>query len=169
MIPQEFFKKYATYAESAQVAFGVPASITLAQGALESAWGESGLTKNANNFFGIKDFPNDEWHAEQYVAYTQEYAQGGYYSLQQPFRKYKDAQQSFNDHAYFLQKNSRYHKLFSLKVTDYIGWAKGLQSAGYATDPTYSSKLINLVVKYNLTKYDVEGELKKKLNSSLSA
>jgi flagellum-specific peptidoglycan hydrolase FlgJ len=165
MQPQDFFKKYASLAESTQVSFGVPASITLAQSALESAWGESGLTKNANNFFGIKDFPNDDWHGEQYVAYTQEYGSSGYYSLKQPFRQYKDAQQCFNDHATFLQKNSRYGNLFNLKITDYIGWAKGLQSAGYATDPTYASKLINLVVKYNLTQYDVAGEQKKKLNS----
>lgn len=151
MTPDQFFEKYAPYALSTQSKFGVPATITLAQAALESAWGKSGLTVNANNFFGIKDFPNDEWHAENYVANTQEYGSGGYYSLPQPFRKYTTPQGSFNDHANFLKVNKRYGKLFTLPVTDTVGWATGLKTAGYATDPLYASKLINIVSKYNLS------------------
>ena len=159
----EFFKKYAPYAINTQIRYGVPASITLAQAALESGWGSSGLTLNANNFFGIKDFPNDEWHAENYVANTKEFKDGSYYSLPQPFRKYTTPQGSFNDHATFLEKNSRYKKLFSIPVADTVGWATGLKAAGYATDPTYASKLINMVNTYNLKQYDQKAEVKKKL------
>jgi len=165
MTPQEFFKKYAPYAINTQIKYGVPASITLAQAALESAWGASTLTVYANNFFGIKDVPNDEWHAENYVAYTKEWNGSAYYSLPQPFRKYNTPEGSFNDHASFLIANRRYKNLFTLPVTDFIKWAQGLQAYGYATDPTYSSKLINLVTKYNLTQYDKEAETKKKIRT----
>lgn len=163
MKQQDFFTKYGPYAVDTQIKFGVPASITLAQAALESGWGESGLTKKANNFFGIKDFPNDDWHAENYVAYTKEWNGSAYYSLPQPFRKYTTPQGSFNDHASFLLKNKRYGKLFTLPVTDTTAWATGLKSAGYATDPTYATKLINMVNTYNLKAYDSKAEVKKKL------
>jgi flagellum-specific peptidoglycan hydrolase FlgJ len=162
MKPQDFFNKYAVYAINAQMKYGVPASITLAQAALESAWGESGLTQKANNFFGIKDFPNDEWHSENYVAYTKEWNGSAYYSIEQPFRKYRTAQGSFDDHATFLKKNSRYGKLFSLSVKDFVSWATGLKAAGYATDPGYADKLISMVNKYGLSKYDSQAEVKKK-------
>lgn len=150
----DFFKKYANSAMEAQNLYGIPASITLAQGALESSWGQSGLTVKANNFFGIKDFPNDYWVGEQYVAMTKEQATVGYYSLKQPFRKYKTPADSFADHARFLLTYDRYKPLFSLDVNDYEGWAKGLKSAGYATDNLYPSKLINMIKMYNLTQYD---------------
>jgi len=163
MEPSLFFKTYAPFAESTQVKYGIPASITLAQAALESSWGKSGLTTKANNFFGIKDFPNDNWHAENYVAYTKEFKKGSYYSLPQPFRKYTTPQGSFNDHANFLLVNQRYGKLFTLPPTDTTAWAKGLKSAGYATDPIYAEKLIGMIDKYNLKQYDQAAELKKKL------
>jgi len=163
MTQEQFFKTYAPYAINAQNKYGVPADITLAQAALESGWGKSGLTVNANNFFGIKDFPNDDWHAENYVANTKEFGANGYYSLPQPFRKYTTPQGSFNDHATFLKVNKRYGKLFTLPVTDTAGWANGLKSAGYATDPLYASKLINMVTKYNLSAFVKEAETKKKI------
>ncbi|MDF2449400.1 MAG: uncharacterized protein K0R26_1904 [Bacteroidota bacterium] len=161
MKQQEFFAKYAPYAIDTHVKYGVPASITLAQAALESGWGESSLTKNAFNFFGIKDHPNDEWHAENYTAYTKEWNGSAYYSLPQPFRKYKTPQGSFNDHALFLIKNKRYAGLFN--DTNYVNWANELKQYGYATDPSYSSKLINMVKTYNLEAFDVKAEQKKKL------
>ena len=161
MTPQDFFKYYAPYAESTQVKYGVPASITLAQAALESSWGTSGLTTSANNFFGIK--ADKSWKGQSTAMPTQEFVNGAYVTVNAGFRKYNSAQDSFNDHAKFLIDNGRYKKLFSLQVTDYIGWAQGLKSAGYATDPTYDSKLINLVTKYNLTQYDKAAVVKKKI------
>lgn len=152
--PTEFFKKYADYAMKTQNLFGVPASVTLAQAALESGWGGSSLTVMANNFFGIKDFPNDEWHAENYAISTGEYGSSGYYTIVAKFRKYKSPLDSFNDHASFLLKNSNYKKLFALDIKDYKGWCNGLKAAGYATAPNYGTTLITMIEKYGLTKYD---------------
>lgn len=162
MTPQAFFKTYAPYAEYTQVNDGVPASITLAQAALESAWGESGLTKQANNFFGIKDQANDEWSGANITKDTTEVGNSGAYSTSAKFRKYSSPQGSFNDHATFLKKNKRYASLFALDPTDFVKWAQGLKAAGYATDPSYDAKLVNLIVKYNLQQYDKAAVLKKK-------
>ena len=129
---------------------GVPASITLSQAALESGWNTSGLSQNANNFFGIKAHG---WGGATYDAQTQEYY-GGYTTVNAEFRAYPTAYGSFVDHAKFLKKYDRYDNLFELSKTDYIGWAKGLKASGYATSPTYDSKLINLIETYNLDKYD---------------
>ena len=156
----DFFAKYADYAEQTQNLFGVPASITLAQAALESGWGTSGLTVKANNFFGIK--ASSDWKGETYSAVTVEYLNGvRVENVNALWRKYSSAKESFNDHAKFLLKFSRYKKLFSLPVSDYKGWAVGLQSAGYATDPLYSAKLINMIQQYELMKYDAAASQKK--------
>lgn len=162
MLPKDYFKKYAGFAESTQQNFAVPASITLSQGALESGYGGSGLTVNANNHFGIK--ADKTWKGKTYGAATKEFIGGVWSNPTAFFRAYDSAQESFNDHAAFLKKFPRYANLFKLQPTDYIGWAKGLQSAGYATDPNYASKLITIIEKYNLTQYDIEAEQKKKLN-----
>ncbi len=164
MNPSDFIARYAPYAVQAQVRTGVPASITLAQAILESSWGESSLTTTANNFFGVKDQVNDEWRGD-YVTYpTKEFLNGAYVTVNAKFRKYATPEEGFIDHANFLIKNKRYAPLFQLKVTDYVGWAKGLKAAGYATDPTYDSKLIYLVSKYRLDEFDTEGEKKNKLS-----
>lgn len=155
----DFFAKYKNLAIETQNLFGVPASITLAQAALESGWGLSGLTVRSNNFFGIK--ADSTWKGERDTATTKEFVNGGYITIQSNFRKYATAQDGFNDHAKFLLKFSRYASLFKLPVTDYKGWANGLQSAGYATDPTYASKLINMIQQYNLLQYDQEAAKKK--------
>lgn len=122
---------------------GIPASITLAQGLLESGNGNSKLARDANNHFGIKCTP--DWTGGK--SYHDDDAKG------ECFRKYKDAAQSFEDHAKFLQR-SRYAALFELKPTDYKGWAHGLKKAGYATDPNYAPKLISLIERYELDKFD---------------
>lgn len=122
---------------------GIPASITLAQGLLESGNGNSKLAREANNHFGIKCTP--DWTGGK-----------SYHDDDQKndcFRKYKDAAQSYEDHAKFLQK-PRYAALFELKPTDYEGWAKGLKKAGYATDPAYPQKLIALIERYRLHELD---------------
>lgn len=162
MLPALFFKMYSSYAIKTQIIDNVPASITLAQAALESSWGESGLTKQANNFFGIKDQTNDEYKGPNVVKDTTEYFNGVKTTVNSKFRKYSTPQGSFNDHASFLHRNPRYAGLFALNITDYKGWASGLQMAGYATDPLYSSKLIQIIEKYNLSQYDQEAVLKKK-------
>lgn len=122
---------------------GIPASITLAQGLLESGNGNSELARQGNNHFGIKCTP--DWTGGR--TYHDDDKKDDC------FRKYKDASQSYEDHAKFLQK-PRYAPLFELKATDYEGWARGLKKAGYATDPAYPQKLIALIDRYELHNLD---------------
>jgi len=121
----------------------IPASITLAQGILESGNGNSRLAKYANNHFGIKC--HNTWDGNTFFADDDK--------KNECFRSYESAGESYRDHSLFLQKK-RYAGLFQLKITDYKGWAKGLKSAGYATNPKYAHLLIGLIEKYDLTKYD---------------
>jgi len=122
---------------------GIPASITLAQGLLESDNGNSRLAVIANNHFGIKCHG---WEGE--LIYHDDDHKG------ECFRQYQNARESYLDHTDFLMSRSRYAFLFEYKSTDYKNWAKGLQKAGYATDPKYPQKLINLIEKYGLHHYD---------------
>jgi lysozyme len=130
----------------------VPPSITLAQAILESGWGESGLSVNASNYFGIKADSN--WKGDIYNADTQEYFNGVLTYTSDDFRAYKNPLESFKDHSTFLKENPRYSNLFNLDFLDYKGWAYGLKSSGYATSPTYAEKLINLIEQYDLSQYD---------------
>lgn len=123
----------------------VPASITLAQGILESSSGNSRLAKEGNNHFGIKC--KRTWTGN--VIYEDDDA------LQECFRAYPNALESYKDHSAFLRNNQRYSSLFTLNITDYKGWAKGLQKAGYATNKKYGHMLINLIERYNLHQYDL--------------
>lgn len=123
--------------------YGIPASITLAQACLESGFGESYLAKKANNHFGIKCH---DWKGPS-VRYDDD-AKG------ECFRKYKSVEESFVDHSHFLRYRSRYSSLFNLNITDYKGWAHGLQAAGYATNPKYAALLIELIERYSLQNYD---------------
>jgi LysM repeat protein len=140
---EEYIAQWKAVAVKKMKEHGIPASITLAQGLLESGNGNSKLAQEGNNHFGIKCTP--DWT-------------GGrtYHDDDQKndcFRKYKDAAQSYEDHAKFLQR-PRYAALFELKPTDYEGWAKGLKKAGYATDPAYPQKLIALIERYELHNLD---------------
>ena len=126
--------------------YGIPASIILAQGILESGAGRGDLAKRSNNHFGIKCHTG--WEGEK-VYHDDDAAQ-------ECFRKYKDPGESYRDHALFLTGRSRYSSLFQLGKDDYEAWAKGLRKAGYATDPRYPEKLINYIEKYNLHQYDAE-------------
>ena len=123
--------------------YRIPASITLAQGLLESAAGRSTLATEANNHFGIKC--GSSWTGP-YVLRTDD-------APNERFRKYKSARESFEDHSKFLQ-GRRYQGLFQLKITDYKGWAHGLKAAGYATNPVYAESLIHIIEMYNLTQFD---------------
>lgn len=123
--------------------YHIPASITLAQGLLESGAGRSTLATQANNHFGIKVSGN--WTGP-YVLRNDD-------APNEKFRKYKNARESYEDHSKFLQ-GRRYQGLFQLKITDYRGWARGLKAAGYATSPTYADALIRIIEMYNLYQFD---------------
>jgi len=138
-----YVHKYKDIAQYEMQKSGIPASITLAQGILESGAGNGDLTKRANNHFGIKCH---NWSGEK--VYHDDDKKG------ECFRKYAHPSESFKDHSSFLTSRSRYASLFKLNKKDYKGWAKGLRKAGYATDPKYPSKLISLIERYNLNEYD---------------
>lgn len=140
---EDYIAKYAKTAQAQQKKYGIPASITLAQGLLESGAGRSELTKQSNNHFGIKC--GSDWQGES-VTHNDD-------ARNECFRKYAKAEDSFEDHSKFL-KRARYQSLFELEVTDYKGWAHGLKQCGYATDPGYAGKLIKIIEDYGLTKYD---------------
>ncbi len=138
-----YIQLYAPIAQNEMRLYSIPASVTLAQGILESGSGKGRLSVEANNHFGIKCH---EWTGAK--IYHDDDAS------QECFRKYNDPRYSFRDHSLFLTERKRYYKLFNLKVTDYKGWARELKAAGYATDRKYPNKLISLIERYELYKYD---------------
>lgn len=143
----EYIKRYKDIALKHQKKYGIPASITLAQGLLESNAGRSRLATEANNHFGIKC--GGDWEGET-ISHKAE-------SGNECFRKYDKAEDSFRDHALFL-KRKRYEPLFKHKVTDYKKWAKTLRKCGYATDSKYPDKLINLIERYDLQRITKKGK-----------
>jgi len=142
---EAYIAKYSAIAMDEMRQYKIPASITLAQGILESGSGKGRLAVKANNHFGIKCHG---WEGQK--IYHDDDAS------QECFRKYKHAQSSFEDHSTFLTSRSRYSKLFQLKEDDYKAWAKGLRAAGYATDRKYPQKLISLIERYQLFRFDEE-------------
>lgn len=152
-----YIEKYNEAAVKEMTEYGIPASITLAQGLLESAAGTSTLATIANNHFGIKC--GDEWDGETYYKVDDDLDKNGNVK-RSCFRKYESAQESFADHSEFLagqRKEQRYGFLFTrLGPTDYKNWARGLQSAGYATAKDYADNLVALIERYNLQQYDRE-------------
>jgi flagellum-specific peptidoglycan hydrolase FlgJ len=143
---KQYILDYKETAKTNMRKHGIPASIILAQGILESGAGQGTLCTNANNHFGIKC--HNDWTGEK-VYHDDD-------SAQECFRKYPRAADSFEDHSLFLTTRGRYAALFKLDKDDYKGWAKGLRAAGYATDPKYPEKLIGLIERYDLAKYDAE-------------
>ncbi len=140
---QDYIDRYHQMAQDQMARHGIPASITLAQGLLESAAGRSTLAVKANNHFGIK--VGMGWTGPWVVK-----------SDDRPddrFRKYNSVAESFEDHSQFLMK-PRYQSLFQLSRTDYKGWAHGLKRCGYATNPTYAQQLIQIIEIYDLHQYD---------------
>jgi LysM repeat protein len=140
--PQSYIEKFKTVAIQEMNLYGIPASITLAQGMFESGNGNSELAKVANNHFGIKC---SGWNGDGYYKDDD--------NTNDCFRVYKNPEESFRDHSDFLKKK-RYAALFELDKNDYSGWAYGLKAAGYATNPQYPQLLINVIKKYNLDQYD---------------
>ena len=139
-----YIKKYAPAATKNMRFYKIPASITLAQGILESGHGQSTLAKKANNHFGIKCHKG--WKGKSIRHDDDE--------KDECFRSYKNPLKSYRDHSLFLVDRDRYKDLFELKRKDYKGWARGLKAAGYATDPKYAEKLISLIERFNLTRFD---------------
>jgi len=128
--------------------YHIPASITLAQGIIESGAGQSKLAKEANNHFGVKC--HKDWTGKTYFQDDDR--------PNECFRKYDNPEESYRDHSYFLTQRDRYKGLFGLPITDYRGWAAGLQVVGYATSSQYSEKLITIIEKYQLYIYDSQGQ-----------
>ena len=146
-----YIKQYAPLAVAQMQKHKIPASITLAQGLLESGAGMSQLARKSNNHFGIKCHKN--WRGRK--VYYDDDAKG------ECFRAYSNPKDSYEDHSTFLVQGTRYASLFKLKITDYKGWARGLKKAGYATDPSYANRLISIVEDYELYKYDRQGMSKR--------
>ena len=145
MTRPEYVEKYKDIAIKEMLENGIPASITLAQGLLESDAGNSALAMYANNHFGIKCH-GDDWKGETYIQDDDK--------KDECFRKYKIAEESYDNHSEFLKSKGRYAFLFELRKTDYKGWAEGLHEAGYATDPSYADRLIKLIEDLKLYQYD---------------
>ena len=146
---EKYISKYSQVAVSEMHRTGVPASITLAQGLLESAAGKSELASKSNNHFGIKC--HSDWKGRK--TYRDDDRAG------ECFRVYSNASASFKDHSDFLRFKDRYKPLFDLDPLDYKAWAYGLSQAGYATDPKYAAKLIDLIERYELYKFDTRTEV----------
>ena len=142
---QDYFDTYKDVAIEQMLKYHIPASITLAQGVLESGAGRSELTRKANNHFGIKCHG---WTGRKSYHDDDE--------LGECFRAYDNAYESYKDHSVFLTSSKRYSSLFQLKQTDYKGWAKGLKACGYATSPTYATRLIEIIELYKLYRYDTQ-------------
>ncbi len=139
-----YIQRYKDMAVEQMFKYGIPASITLAQGLLESAAGQSTLARKANNHFGIK--VGSSWKGA-YMLRDDD-------APNEKFRAYGSVEESYEDHSLFLRNNRRYAALFTLLPDDYKGWAKGLKKAGYATAPTYASSLIRIIESYNLHHFD---------------
>ena len=137
----QYVEKYKLLAVEEMHRSGIPASITMAQAILESGYGNSYLAKNANNHFGIMNKP--EWKGETF-------AMGG-----AVYKKYKTVLESYQDHSNHIKSRKWYAELFKLKITDYKNWAHGLKKAGYAQDPNYAYRLIQIIEKYKFSDLDL--------------
>ena len=141
---EDYIRKYHKIAIDEMHAYGIPASITLAQGILESGNGNSDLAYKSNNHFGIKCHKG--WKGKS-ISHDDD-------AKDECFRSYKNPLRSYKDHSLFLVERDRYSSLFKLNRKDYKSWAIGLKAAGYATDPKYAEKLISLIERFKLNRFD---------------
>jgi LysM repeat protein len=159
-LADDYIRVFSEIAISEMNRTGIPASIIMAQGMLESRFGQSDLAKSAKNHFGIKC--HNDWHGSKYYHNTKEYKnKEGFKNEVHCFRVYDNPEQSYIDHSDFLVNRENYRFLFSSKNTDYKYWANGLSKAKYATDPSYANKLIELIEQHQLQKYDKRTIFKK--------
>ena len=140
----EYCRLYAEEAQRQMKKYGIPASITLAQGMFESGYGSSYIAVKGNNHFGIK----------AYHGWTGAVVRCDDDDRAEPFCKFSSVKEGYEYHSKFLRESTRYASLFKLSSTDYKGWAKGLQKCGYATNPKYPQLLIDVIERYNLAAYD---------------
>ena len=147
---REYISRYKDLAIEQMDRYGIPASITLAQGLLESGAGRSTLAVKGNNHFGIK--AGSDWKGRYMLRHDD--------LPNEKFRVYRSVRESYEDHSLFLRNRQRYSSLFSLNRTDYKGWARGLKSAGYATNPRYAQSLIDIIECYDLARYDSKGHIR---------
>ena len=140
---EEYISTYSDVAREQMEEYGIPASITLAQGLLESGAGRSRLARDGNNHFGIKC--HKDWEGATMLRDDD--------APNECFRVYSHPKESYRDHSLFLRR-PRYKSLFELDITDYAGWARGLSKCGYATDPNYADKLLTIIERYALYGYD---------------
>jgi flagellar rod assembly protein/muramidase FlgJ len=150
MNPQAFITQISPLAQAAANRTGVLASITIAQAALESGWGESGLAKAGNNLFGIK--ADSLWRGETLTLDTKEFIKGEWVVVSAKWRKYASWQESIDDHATFLKQNPRYLPCLSCLTAE--AFINALAKAGYATDPGYAEKITSVVAAHQLTSFD---------------
>jgi LysM repeat protein len=143
MTPESYIANFKDEAIKEMLMFNIPASITLAQGMLESGNGNSDLAVYANNHFGIKCH---QWDGPTFTKDDD--------AKDECFRKYPSVLDSYTDHSQFLKTRPRYAQLFELKRNDYKGWAEGLKAAGYATDPKYTKRLLEIIESYRLYEFD---------------
>lgn len=144
---REYAEKYAEYAMEQMRRYGIPASVTLAQGILESASGQSELSRKGNNHFGIKATKGWIQDGGKYLIYTDD-------KPNEKFCQYASVGDSYEHHSRFLRENSRYAKCFQLSPDDYKGWTTTIANAGYASNAGYAKSLQSLIEKNNLQKYD---------------
>jgi len=152
--PTNYIETYQKIAVREMHRSGIPASITLAQGILESSWGNGSLALKANNHFGIKC--KSTWTGPTFFIQDDDYKNGKL--IKSCFRSYDNAEDSYVDHSDFLTDNVRYARLFTYERTDYKRWAHGLKKCGYATDKKYAYKLIRTIQKYKLYEFDLVPE-----------
>lgn len=150
-VAEMYIRTYLKTAIDEMERIGMPASVIIAQGMLESAYGQSELAQKANNHFGIKC---GSWVGPPYYHRTKEFKAGEMRSERACFRSYDDVVQSYKDHSEHIKAVSNYADLFKSNTLDYKYWAKGLLQAGYASDPEYANKLISLIERYDLARYD---------------
>ena len=155
---QDYIKEYSDAAVDQMIKYQIPASITLAQGILESGNGNSLLSTKGKNHFGIKC--HNDWSGKKIFLDDDK--------KNECFRSYKNVSESYEDHSLFLTKYSRYSFLFDLKITDYKGWAKGLKKAGYATNPKYPDLLIKIIEENELYSFDKKSKTNVKLETTKS-
>lgn len=152
MIPKDFISAIGPAAQESAHITGIPASFTIAQAALESAWGESALAQQAFNLFGVK--ADRAWKGNVLYLPTREFMQGKWVTVTAAWRKYPDWQASINDRARFFAVNPRYRLAMTGKRTG-EDFARQVAAAGYATDPLYADKLCRIIRRYRLNEYDV--------------
>ena len=153
MAPGAFISFVLAAAQATQAASRIPASFTIAQAAVESDWGGSGLSQEDFNFFGIKAI--GLWSGLSQVWPTREFLQGHDVTIDAPFRKYASMAEGFEDHAAFLTGNARYQQAFA-HTDDSIAFAQAVAAAGYATDPHYAETIAAIITAHDLKQYDAK-------------